>query len=143
MLENITAWSSAHSSLLVWMMGISVVMFITTLLLVPVMVVRIPEDYFADERRRVSDSPGMLLLKNLLGIVFILAGIAMLFLPGQGILSILIGLSLTSFPGKYRLERRLVLMPKVLSSINWLRGKSGKPPLVLGHHMDTFIHGDV
>ncbi len=131
MLENITAWSSAHSSLLVWMMGISVVMFITTLLLVPVMVVRIPEDYFADERRRVSDSPGMLLLKNLLGIVFILAGIAMLFLPGQGILSILIGLSLTSFPGKYRLERRLVLMPKVLGSINWLREKSGKPPLLL------------
>ncbi|RKX94598.1 MAG: hypothetical protein DRZ90_11665 [Spirochaetes bacterium] len=143
MIESITTWSSDHSFLLIWMSGISVVMFITTLLLVPVMVVRIPVDYFADERRRVSDSPAKLLLKNLLGIVFILAGIGMLFLPGQGILSILIGISLTSFPGKYRLERRLVLMPKVLSSINWLRGKSGKPPLVLGNHMDTFIKEDV
>ena len=131
MLENITAWSSRHSFLLIWMSGISVVMFITTLLLVPVMVVRIPEDYFAQEKRRVSDFPVNRLLKNLLGSVFILAGIGMLFLPGQGILSILIGISLTSFPGKYRLERRLVLMPKVLRSINWLRGKSGVPPLVL------------
>ncbi|RKX84430.1 MAG: hypothetical protein DRP70_13260, partial [Spirochaetes bacterium] len=105
MIESITTWSSDHSFLLIWMSGISVVMFITTLLLVPVMVVRIPVDYFADERRRVSDSPAKLLLKNLLGIVFVLAGIGMLFLPGQGILSILIGISLTSFPGKYRLER--------------------------------------
>ncbi|MCK5736017.1 MAG: hypothetical protein KAH21_06035 [Spirochaetaceae bacterium] len=131
MLENITAWSSSHSFLLIWMPGISVVMFITTLMLVPVMVVRIPEDYFVEEKRRVTDFLGRRMLKNLLGIVFILAGIAMLFLPGQGILSILIGISLTSFPGKYRLERRLVLMPKVLRSINWLRGKSGVPPLVL------------
>ena len=131
MIESIITWSSDHSYLLLWMSGISVVMFITTLLLVPVMVVRIPVDYFADERCRVSDSPVKLILKNLLGIVFILAGIAMLFLPGQGILSILIGISLTNFPGKYQLERRLVLVPKVLSSINWLRGKSGKPPLLL------------
>ncbi len=131
MIESITSWSSNHSFLLIWMSGISAIMFILTLLLVPVMVVRIPVDYFAQEKRRLSNAPVKMILKNLLGIVFILAGIAMLFLPGQGILSILIGISFTSFPGKYRLERRLVMMPKVLGSINWLREKSGKPPLLL------------
>jgi len=50
-------------------------------------------------------------------------------LPGQGILSILIGISLCNFPGKKRLERNMVSLPKVMDGINWLRRKSGKPPL--------------
>ncbi len=123
--------------LLVWMTGISVVMFVGTLLLIPVLVVRIPEDYFRREGRYEGDFRrnrpflywSLLLLKNLLGVVFILAGLAMLFLPGQGILSILIGVSLTNFPGKRRFERWLVSLPKVLHSINWLRSRSGKSSL--------------
>jgi len=59
-----------------------------------------------------------------------LAGIAMLVLPGQGILAILGGIELMDFPGKYRLERWIVSRPAVLRSVNWLRRRMGRPPLV-------------
>ena len=55
----------------------------------------------------------------------------MLILPGQGILTILIGLFLMNFPGKFKLERKLIAMPKVLKSLNWIRTKAGKEPFVL------------
>ena len=55
----------------------------------------------------------------------------MLFLPGQGVLTILIGLSLLEFPGKRRLEAKIVGQPTVLSTINNMRAKFGKPPLIL------------
>ena len=59
----------------------------------------------------------------------IIYGIVMLALPGQGVLTVLIGISLTNFPGKYALERKLVSQPSVFNAINWLRKRSGKPPL--------------
>jgi hypothetical protein len=51
--------------------------------------------------------------------------------PGQGILTILLGLMLLDLPGKRAWEQKLVKRPKVLQTINQLRGKFGKPPLVL------------
>jgi hypothetical protein len=53
----------------------------------------------------------------------------MLFLPGQGLLTMLIGLMLIWFPGKYRLEKWLVHQPGILKGINWFRGKRGNLPL--------------
>jgi hypothetical protein len=73
----------------------------------------------------------VLVVKNVLGLVFVLAGVAMLVLPGQGILTILIGLSLMNFPGKRTLERRFVQQPMVLQAINWMRRKAGQPPLTV------------
>jgi hypothetical protein len=67
--------------------------------------------------------------KNLLGLVFVLAGVAMLVLPGQGILTILIGLMLMNFPGKRGLEQRLVQQPSVWRAINWIRSKAHQPAL--------------
>lgn len=72
-----------------------------------------------------------LTLKNLVGVVFLLAGIAMLVLPGQGLLTVLIGISLIDFPGKHRLEARLVSQRLVLQAINAVRHRFGRPPLVL------------
>ena len=137
MLDQITNWATENGSLLGWLAIISGVMFVATLILIPILVARIPEDYFSGEHRHQAQTErshpllywGGLILKNLLGVVFIVAGIAMLLLPGQGILSILIGISLTNFPGKYTLERKLVALPKVMDGINWLREKAGKPPL--------------
>ena len=138
MIEEISVWAANNGELLGWLTGISVVMFVATLLLIPVLVARIPVDYFVDERRHVARTRDQhplvywsgLVVKNVIGVVFIIAGIAMLVLPGQGILSILIGISLSSFPGKFRMERKLVSLPKVMDGINWLRGKSGKPALI-------------
>lgn len=67
-----------------------------------------------------------------MGLLLLLAGVIMLVTPGQGVITVLIGLILMDFPGKYGLERKLVTQPAVLRSINWLRAKADQPPLVLG-----------
>ena len=131
------AWLQDHKALLLWLGIASTVMFVGTLVAIPIAVARIPEDYFAHDRREPPPTRHpllrilLLVLKNLAGAVFVLAGIAMLLLPGQGILTILIGLGLLDFPGKYRLERSLACRPAVRRALNWIRAKVGRPPLRL------------
>jgi hypothetical protein len=60
----------------------------------------------------------------------------MLVTPGQGILTILVGLLLMNFPGKYRVERWLVTRPGVLRSLNRLRKRRGEPPFQVPEHPD-------
>lgn len=72
-----------------------------------------------------------LILKNVIGVVFLLAGFAMLFLPGQGLLTMLIGISLMDFPKKRQLEAKMVGQPTLLSVINGMRRQFDKPPLTL------------
>lgn len=123
---------------LIWTLGLaSLVSFIGSLILIPWLVLRIPVDYFCGEYRHrlpwAEQHPIirwlLLILKNLLGLVLLLMGIAMLVLPGQGLLTILIALVLLNFPGKYRLERRIVMMPSVRNGVNWLRQRAGREPL--------------
>jgi len=73
----------------------------------------------------------LIVAKNLLGLVLLIMGILMLVLPGQGLLTILFGIALIDFPGKYKLERHLISYPKVLNSINWIRKKANKKPLLI------------
>ena len=109
-----------------------------SLALIPVLVARIPADYFIDRKRHLNRSRrlhpllyySLFVVKNLLGILLLLAGIAMLVLPGQGIITLLIGITLMNFPGKFTLERHLVSQSGIFNSINWLRKRSGKPPLI-------------
>ena len=65
-----------------------------------------------------------------LGLILILAGIIMLFLPGQGILTILLGVLLISFPGKHKLVQAIVFQPKIQRSLDWLRKKRKKTPFI-------------
>ena len=69
--------------------------------------------------------------KNVVGILLILMGIVMALpgVPGQGILTILIGLTLVDFPGKRRMEQRLVRRPSVLRAVNKVRARFGHPAL--------------
>jgi hypothetical protein len=67
--------------------------------------------------------------KNILGGMLVMAGIAMFVLPGQGLLTLVAGLMLVDFPGKFRLERRLATQRHVWRSINWLRKRYGCEPL--------------
>jgi len=139
MWQTIWDWFEAHPGVWTTLVVVSAVMFFATLLAVPMLVVRIPADYFVRPRRAPSrwrrEHPATWLIlqivKNLLGVVLILAGIAMLVLPGQGLVTILIGLMLTNFPGKYRLERWLVSRPPVHRGINWMRRRAGRPALML------------
>jgi hypothetical protein len=101
------------------------------------MIVRIPPDYFLHDRRQSLSSKGShpflrLLLtgaKNALGAVLLLVGIVLLFLPGQGLLTLLLGLMIMNYPGKFDFERWLVRRPHVLPALNWLRARYGRPPL--------------
>jgi hypothetical protein len=116
----------------------SLVGFIGSLIAIPLILVRLPPDYFDIRvpRHWMKDHHPVLrlvglVLKNAVGLVFLLAGFAMLFLPGQGILTMLIGVSLLDFPGKRRLEATLIGQPTVLSAINSMRNKFNKPSLVI------------
>jgi hypothetical protein len=122
--------------LLWWVSGLSLLAVVASILGVPWVVTRLPSDYFSRPERVVwrasSDEPIIALivtaLKNLLGLLLIILGLIMLVTPGQGILTLLIGLLLMNFPGKYHLERWLVLRPGVLRGLNWLRHRQGHAP---------------
>ena len=130
-------WICSHEAVVAWLGAMSVVTFFATLAAIPLLVARIPADYFVRNRSESTESPGRWtpsrmvwhVAKNLLGIVFVLAGLAMLVLPGQGVLTILIGVMLMNFPGKSAWERRIVAQPRVRRAINWLRAKAKQPPL--------------
>ena len=130
-------WLQTNEAVLWWLGGISAITFLATLIAVPVMVVRIPSDYFSQPERqtqlvfRFGLVAGMVLLvlKNLLGALLLLAGIAMLVLPGQGLITIFVALTLLNFPGKYRLERWVISRGMVFRSINWIRQRRGHRPL--------------
>jgi hypothetical protein len=117
-----------------WWLGIfSALSFIGTLIAIPLILVKMPADYFlaTTEEKGLRPSIINLIGKNLLGLIFLVMGIIMLFTPGQGILTILIALSLVNFPGKRRLEINLIRRPQVQKAINWLRAKYGRAPLLI------------
>jgi len=116
----------------------SVLMFVGTLVAIPIILMRLPADYFDIRIPRpwMENHHPILrvighLVKNLVGAIFLVAGFLMLFLPGQGVLTMLIGLSLIEFPGKRRLEAKIVGQSTVLSTINAMRAKFDKPPLII------------
>ena len=118
--------------------ALSVVTFVVSLIGIPFLLVRLPPHYFDERHPRnwMQDHHPVLrligvVLKNAVGVLLFLAGIAMIVLPGQGLLTMLIGISLLDFPGKRHLERRLVGQPAVLRTINKLREKFGRPPLIV------------
>jgi archaellum biogenesis protein FlaJ (TadC family) len=136
-MRELWQWIDENGVVLGWLGVMSFVTFMGSLVIIPVLVARIPADYFVDRERHLSRSRRMhslaylifIMVKNAVGILLMIIGIAMLVLPGQGILTILIGISLTDFPGKYMLERSLVAQPSVFNAINWIRERANKQPL--------------
>ncbi len=120
--------------------ALSVLLFVGSLIFVPWAIVRLPEDYFHSSQRHAAPwkhyHPLLralaLLLKNLLGLLLLATGIAMLVLPGQGVLTMLIGIMLLDFPGKYQSERWLISRPHVLRAVNWHRRRYQRPPFRMG-----------
>lgn len=123
---------------------IGIVLFLITfsssLAIVSFIMVKIPADYFKpDNPRAVMPNRHQairslaILARNLLGAFLVLLGIVMSLpgVPGQGLLTILLGIMLLDFPGKRTLEYKLVSKPKVRDAINKLRRKFGKPDLIL------------
>lgn len=128
MLHSILLWMHGHEVWLWWMGVLSILMFVATLAVIPMLVACMPADYFL-HKSRIQDGMAVLVSKNIFGFVLIVLGLVMLVTPGQGILTIVLGLMYMNFPGKLLLERRIVSQPKVLYALNWMRSRAGKPPL--------------
>ena len=129
-------WIQENGNFFYILAALSPLSLIIIAAIAPLVIVRMPENYFTEShRQKVAKPPhpvyryGLLILKNTLGSLFVIAGFLMLFIPGQGLLTMLIGLILMDFPGKYHIERWLVSNTGVLKPLNWLREKKGIPPL--------------
>lgn len=123
---------------LVTLTALSIVFFVGSLIAIPFILVRLPTDFFdtrVPRRWMENHHPVLRLLghlaKNVVGAIFVFAGFLMLFLPGQGILTMLIGITMLDFPGKRKLEAKMIGQPAVLNAINGMREKFGKPPLTI------------
>jgi hypothetical protein len=117
---------------------LSIIFFVGSLIAIPFILVRLPADFFDIRVPRpwMEDHHPVLrilghLAKNVVGGIFLFAGFLMLFLPGQGILTMLIGISMLDFPGRRKVEAKLIGQPTVLHAINAMREKFGKPPLII------------
>ncbi len=132
---------SEHTETILWLAGLSLGAFVVSILVLPFIIIRLPADFFVRlPRPRTTLSPIRLclkVLKNGLGALFFIVGFIMLFIPGQGILTMLFGISLMDFPGKRRLQTKLVRVPRVYRSLNWLRVKAERAPFQLPKKSDS------
>jgi hypothetical protein len=143
-LEQIRHWLHHHQAL-GWAAAAAPVTFVLSLVGGLAVVMLLPPDYFVrrPERRGFWHSHRMLrfvllVAKNLIGVLVFFAGFVMALplVPGPGVLFMLVGLGFVDFPGKRALEKRLLRVPRVLTSVNKLRSRFAKPPLLTdeGHH---------
>lgn len=120
--------------------GIFLVTFLANLALVSFILVKIPADYFRESRqakflKKQSSVVRVLAIigKNIAGVILVVLGVLLSLpgVPGQGVLTILLGVMLLDFPGRRRFERWIVSSPRVLKAVNKLRHRFDKPPLKL------------
>ena len=131
-------WIAAIASTL----GVSVLMFFSSLALAWAVIVRLPVDYLTRIGRpqpTLTHHPPIrrvviVTLRNALGILLLGLGLVMLITPGQGILFILMGLSLVDLPGKQTLVRKLLKRPAILKGLNRIRRSAHRPPLEAPPH---------
>ncbi|MCO4764210.1 MAG: hypothetical protein KC502_22045 [Myxococcales bacterium] len=152
LIANLPTWMttlpSPWSDILLWLLSPtvlgalavgSIVMFVLSAAGLPWFVARIPADYFSTRELRAMGITRprpkvwrqiVRVARNLLGWLLLLSGVAMLMLPGQGLLTIFVSLFLIDFPGKRGLQRRLVQNESVFRGLNALRRKMGAEPFV-------------
>jgi hypothetical protein len=130
----------------VWL-AVSATITVVTTILTALVLIQMPADYFSDHRPREfwPDKHVIIrwagrIVKNLLGVSLVVTGIVMTIpgVPGPGLLTVVFGIMLLDFPGKRRLERWMVCQPIVLTALNRLRRRYGKPPMVV----ETIMPGD-
>ncbi len=131
--------------------GIFLVSLIGSALLAIVVLCRLPPDYLRRDHPSLSRKPRprwkqipITIGKNLLGALLVAAGVVMSVpgVPGQGLLTILIGVMLLDFPGKLAMERKLMMRPSVFKNINKLRTRFGKEALLPIEEPKVVVAGD-
>jgi hypothetical protein len=122
----------------VWLVAGSLLTLAVGIFIGPWLVLRLPADYFTYRRRHAARTtrghPVLALLlttaKNVIGATLVVFGICLFVLPGQGIITLVAGLLVMNYPGKFRLERWLVQRRGVLPALNWLRRRYGRDLLI-------------
>ncbi len=138
-------WLSQYWHSLSWQgiaigVGIFLFSFAISFAAIALVLVKIPANYFSSHYKQdfMPNSPwlvrwGAVIVKNIFGVFLILLGIALSLpgVPGQGILTILLGLIMLDIPGKRPLEAKIIKRPTVLAAANKLRSRYNKPPLII------------
>jgi hypothetical protein len=127
-MDALESWFE-HPALLWGLGGFSVLAVVGSIVLVPRYLAKLPPDFLTAGDHE-QHSLAWRVVRNGLGVLLVLLGVAMLLLPGQGLITLMVGVLLVDFPGKQRLVQRVLGRPKVLSAVNKLRVKRGSPPLV-------------
>lgn len=106
----------------------SLIMLAISLSLLPYLVARLPVDHFCQQSRSqhpiTSQQALLRILRNLLGLILLFAGLLMLLLPGQGLLTLVLSLLLLDYPQKKKIERSLLQQKAIFNGLNWLRKKA-------------------
>lgn len=133
-------WASITWSSVFTFLGLFLASLIFSMAVLGIVMVKIPENYFSTHYKQdfMPNSPflvrwGAVIAKNILGVFLVALGILLSLpgVPGQGILTILLGLIMLDIPGKRPIEARIIKRPAVLAAINNLRARYNKPPLLL------------
>ena len=128
---------ATYGPALKWLGLVSTATFFLSLLIIPWLIGRLPQDFFLhlhEPRIREDEHPVIFILfrflRYSLGAILLLSGLLMLFLPGQGILTMILGLSLLDFPGKRKAVDSLLDLHSVQHGLNWIRKKEHKDPFL-------------
>lgn len=131
----ISAYCAADCQQILTYLSISsLLMLILPALGLPWLIGRLPSDFFlqkANPPHRSFFCTLRLIVRNLFALLLLIAGVAMLVLPGQGLLCIVMALALSDLPCKWRVMQRLVSTPSLSAVLNWIRQSRGKPPFEL------------
>lgn len=134
-LTSSLSWSSVLIGALIFVGS-----FVVNLAIVSFILVKLPADHFSkNHKSKFWEGSNPLLRwaaiigKNIAGVLLVALGVVLSLpgIPGQGLLTVLLGVMLLDFPGRQRLEQKLLSRPSIVNAINSLRGRFGKPPLEL------------
>ncbi|MDE0042678.1 MAG: hypothetical protein OXT74_11630 [Candidatus Poribacteria bacterium] len=133
LIKLITTWVLEYW---LWIAILSALTAICTFIGFTAFIVSLPPDYFGHKThvsriRNPIIRISLRVLKNVVGVITIIAGLVMTITPGQGLVAILVGVILCDFPGKRKLERKLIARPLVLNTLNKIRSRFNRPPIEL------------
>ena len=127
-------WISDYNQIIQWAGIVSVFLFFLSLFLLRYVILRLPEDYFitaSSISKSHSKSPQKIIVrvaKNTVGFLLTICGIILLFTPGQGMITILIGLCLIDLAIVNQFKKKIINNSKVQKALNWIRTKKSVKP---------------